>query len=351
MKRPERVAPTPPQSTGSKRSPKPVSAREPSARRQTDPAIGSVDTPPTSRGTAPRVKRSAAGTASVRAASTRTGSGPPRADPADRPGPSEREVRATQARARRTRERQERAQRRRFTRHSRRRRMTWLVVLGVLVVGAGLIAVAVFSPILALREIRVVGTSNLDPADISEAVSGQLGTPLALLDDAQIRQELGQFPLIRSFSTEMVPPGTLVISVVERTPLGVIATPGGFDTVDAAGVVLATATVRPDAMPLIESADTSGPAFASIVDVLEALPPDVAVRVDSITADTRDDVTLSLLGSSQRVVWGGASDSDRKADILAALLPRFESAGPGEYDVSAPGSAVFRTDEVLVLDE
>ena len=64
----------------------------------------------------------------------------------------------------------------------------------------------------------------------------------------------------------------------------------------------------------------------------------------SITARTRDDVTLTLAGNGQRVVWGSAEDSDRKAAILAALLARFASSGAGEYDVSAPGSAVFRAD-------
>jgi cell division protein FtsQ len=81
-----------------------------------------------------------------------------------------------------------------------------------------------------------------------------------------------------------------------------------------------------------------------MAQVLAALPPEVLVQVDSISARTRDDVTLSLTGSDQRVVWGSASDSDRKALVLAALLGQFATAGPGEYDVSAPGTAVFRRD-------
>ncbi len=81
-----------------------------------------------------------------------------------------------------------------------------------------------------------------------------------------------------------------------------------------------------------------------MAEVLLALPPEVLAQVESISARTRDDVTLTLSGSGQRVVWGSASNSDRKAAILAALLARFAGSGPGEYDVSAPGSAVFRAD-------
>jgi cell division protein FtsQ len=242
--------------------------------------------------------------------------------------------------------RYERAEVRRFTRHARRRRIGVLTVLAIAGTTAGLIAIAVFSPILALREVRVEGATRLDPAEIRDAVSGQLGTPLALLDESRIRDDLGQFTSIRSYVTELVPPGTLVIHVVERTPLGVVATPTGFEVVDAAGVVLESSPSRPKSLPQlqVDEAGVEGTGFESMVEALIALPPEVLAQVDSIAARTRDDVTLTLAESDQRVLWGSADDSERKAVILAALLDRFGSAGPGEYDVSAPGSAVFRRD-------
>ncbi|HWH98676.1 MAG TPA: cell division protein FtsQ/DivIB [Pseudolysinimonas sp.] len=249
-------------------------------------------------------------------------------------------------RADRLRQRYERAEVKRFTRHTRRRRIGALTAFAILGVTAALIATAIFSPILALRDIRVDGATRLDPAVVAEAVSGQLGTPLALLDDARVRDDLGQFTSIRSYVTELVPPGTLVIHIVERSPLGLVATPAGFDVVDAAGVVLESSPERPTGLPLLQVDEngTEGTGFAAMVEVLVALPPEVLAQVDSISAKTRDDVTLSLTASDQRVVWGSAADSERKADILAALLARFATAGRGEYDVSAPGSAVFRLD-------
>lgn len=249
-------------------------------------------------------------------------------------------------RAERLQRRYERAEIKRFTRRARRRRIGWLTALGVLGLTGILIAVAVFSPILALREIRILGTSRLDPVVLTEAVSGQLGTPLALLDEDRLRRELGEFTTIRSYSTELVPPGTLVITVVERTPLGLVATPSGFDVVDAAGVVLESAAARPAGVPLLALDDdgVEGRGFAAMAEVLVALPPDVLAQVDSITARTRDDVTFTLASTQQRVVWGSAADSDRKAVVLATLLGSFAGSGPGEYDVSAPGIAVFRAD-------
>lgn len=235
---------------------------------------------------------------------------------------------------------------RRFTRASRRRRLGWATALAILAVVGILIAVAVFSPILALREIRVEGALHLDPAAVAEAVSGQTGTPLALLDEERLRRELGEFTLIRSYVTEIVPPGTLVIHIVERTPLGIVATPAGFDVLDAAGVVLDSPAGRPAGLPLlqVDAEGVEGTGFAAMTEVLLALPPEVLAQVDAITASTQDDVTLTLAGSGQRVVWGSASDSTRKAATLAALLALFAGSGPGEYDVSSPGTAVFRAD-------
>jgi cell division protein FtsQ len=249
-------------------------------------------------------------------------------------------------RAERIRRRYERAEVRRFARRARRRRLGWFVTFGLLGTLIGFIVIAVFSPILALRTIQIDGTVRLDPAVLAEAVDGQEGVPLALLDADRIRRELGEFPLIRSYVTEIVPPDTLLIHVVERAPIGAVATAGGFDVVDPAGIVLESATTRPVGVPLLQLGEDGmdGPGFRSIAEVLLALPPEVLAQVDSITARTRDDVTFALAGTQQRIVWGSATESILKARVFATLLAHFAAAGPGEYDVSAPGSPVFRLD-------
>lgn len=247
--------------------------------------------------------------------------------------------------SRRARRREEKAVVKRFTRRARQRRNGVLAGAGVVGALLGLIAIAVFSPVLALRTVVVDGTVRLDPGTVASAVSGQLGTPLALLDEGRLRDDLATFTLIRSYSTELVPPDTLVIHLVEREPIGVIVTATGFDVVDPAGVVIETVPTRPAGVPIIVPDDgAEGVGFRSMAQVLLALPADVLAQVDRITAGTRDDVTLLLAGSDQRVVWGSAEESTRKAAALAFLLGRYGSAGPGEYDVAAPGTAVFRPD-------
>lgn len=217
------------------------------------------------------------------------------------------------------------------------------MTLGVLLAAVGIVAVAVFSPALALRSIEVSGTQRIPAADIEDALAGELGTPLALLDERRVADELGDFALIRSFVVELVPPDTMRVEIVEREPIGVVVSGAVFQLVDPAGVVIESTAARPEGVPLLElPAGDEGRIREAVAEVLLALPADVLTRVDRITATTRDDVAFSLRDSEQRVVWGAAEDSARKADVLAVLLQHHAGAGPGEYDVSAPRTAVFR---------
>jgi len=253
-------------------------------------------------------------------------------------------VRAEFAAADRRRRREERAEVRRFTRRSRRRRLGWVAAGAVVLALIGFVAVAVFSPVLALREVHVDGAVRLNSTQIEKAVSSQIGTPLALLDDATMRKELSAFTLIRSYSTEVVPPSTLLIHIVERAPIGVVQAPDGFRLVDPAGVVIDTVAQRPTGVPVIQldgADDVSGAGFRSMAEVLLALPNSVLAQVDTISAHTRDDVTLTLTGSAQRVVWGSADSSEQKARNLTQLLKLYASKGAGEYDVSAPELPVW----------
>jgi cell division protein FtsQ len=277
----------------------------------------------------------------------------PTEPPATAPEPAEEPERAEKlprrpgrqvAKAARERRRFEKSEIRRFTRRSRHRRLTWIVTGSVLVVLAAMVAVAVYSPLLALRTIQVDGASRVKASEVHSAVDGQLGTPLALVDYGTIKRELSAFPLIRSFVTETVPPDTLIIHIVERAPVGSVASSSGFDLVDPAGVVIQSASERPKGVPLIDigGKPASSPAFKAVVEVLLALPTPIARKVQSVTAQTKDDVTLVLAGVGQRVVWGSAERSTLKARVLEELVATQNPRHRVEYDVTAPLSPVIR---------
>ncbi|SFR79040.1 cell division protein FtsQ [Agromyces sp. CF514] len=273
------------------------------------------------------------GAASVGAETARATSAPPSGTPG---GWAARRALAKATRARR---RYERAEVRRFTVRSRRRRLAWGVSLGAV----GLLVVAVligaYSPIMALRDVRVEGASRVQAADVAAAFEPMLGTPLALVDRASVQEAMSGFPLIETYQTEAVPPGTLVVRIVERTPVGVIETDDGLALVDAAGVVMDRPESRPEGQPLITvDGGVSGDGFRAVASVVRALPADVRAQVTAASAETADDVTLQV--GDAKVVWGSAEESGLKADVLAALLAAAPPGSVSLYDVSAPTSPV-----------
>ncbi|WP_243062889.1 FtsQ-type POTRA domain-containing protein [Humibacter sp. RRB41] len=263
--------------------------------------------------------------------------------PATTPAAVEDDSPSVRAAARRRR-RYERAEVKRFTRGARRRRLAWLIGAGSVVLvlaGAALVSI---SPAMALRTIDVVGSQRVSATDVRHALGPQLGTPLPLLDNGEIKTELAKFPLIRSYSIQAEPPGTLVVHIVERTPIALLQVPSGYQLVDQAGVIIETTADRPAGFPVIAlpgdaSTTSRNKEFAASAAVLAALPAGMLSKVGTVSATGAQDVTLKLT-SGVTVVWGGPDQPDLKSWVLSDLL----KAAPGAsvYDVSAPNSPVTR---------
>lgn len=323
--------------------PSPASGRAPRGSRVVRPSAPAAAAEPAAASRPPV----AGGRGSAEADPGRSGGGVGRLLPARSVDPAvearRRADRAERAAARAAR-RAERAEARRFTRRSRRRRLlTWGSVATLSVLLLTVVAVSL-SPLMALTDIRVTGTVRLDPAAISQALERHRETPLALLDEGGIRSDLEEFALIRSYSLEVVPPHSLLVRIVERAPIGAVERGSSFDLVDAAGVVVESSRERPAGVPLIRAGEASPEeaAFRSVAEVLEALPDELAARVDVVTASTRDDVAFTIRDAGHRVVWGSAERSAYKTRVLEAAIAVNDPAVSWQFDVSAPDSVIVR---------
>jgi len=230
---------------------------------------------------------------------------------------------------------------RRFTVRQRRRRYAWLGALAaVVLVGLGAVATA-YSPLFAVSKITVLGTDRLAPAAVEQALSGEMGTPLALVDSSAVKAALVAFPLVESYSIEARPPQELVVRIVERTPVGVVKTKAGASLVDAAGVVLGTTKDAPEGYPVIDAAGGAGSrTFRAVGAVYRSLPADLKAAVTAMSATTPDDVTLTIDGAD--VVWGSVEDAVEKARVLKAAMAARPPSKVEEYDISSPDAVVIR---------
>ncbi|QEW00288.1 FtsQ-type POTRA domain-containing protein [Microbacterium caowuchunii] len=262
------------------------------------------------------------------------------ADPAAETGP----VRMRDVwRAGRARRRALRAEVRRFTVRQRRRRMVWLGVAVSLVLLTVATVGAAYSPLFAVQRIQVVGNQQLGADEVAAALEGQVGTPLAAIDESAVKAALVQFPLVESYTLEARPPHDLIVRIVERTPIGVLSSASGYTLVDAAGVALATTPDAPEGHPLLDvTGGTGSRAFEAAGTVMRALPPGLRGQVTAVTASTADDVTLTMGATNTRVVWGSAEESSLKALLLEKIMVTRPPDGVAVYDVSSSEAVVVR---------
>jgi cell division protein FtsQ len=246
-------------------------------------------------------------------------------------------------RAARARRKALRAEVRRFTQRQRRRRAVWIGAIGSVVLLIALTFAAAYSPLFGVERITVVGTSQLSASDVEAALAGQIGTPLALVDESAVKSALIGFPLVESYALEAQPPHDLVVRIVERTPVGVVPSAAGFTVVDAAGVALSTSATAPAGQPVLDIAGGAGSAaFTAAGKVIRSLPEAIRAQVTAVRASTPDDVTLTLGGTNTQVVWGSADDSAKKAQTLASAMVSRPPASVSSYDVSSPKAIVIR---------
>jgi cell division protein FtsQ len=209
-----------------------------------------------------------------------------------------------------------------------------MVSVGLLVV---LVIVAVVSPLLAVREIEIVGTNRVSSTEILKDLKYLKGKPLPQITSDELATKLGKYELIDSVSAVALPPSKLRVVVVERSAIAIVSINNVPYLYDAAGVQLGRAGAK-DRLPIIHNAGnpSSSVAFKSAVSVLLSLPVDLLPRVFSVSAASKDNVVLALRTYSQQIFWGDASDPALKAKVLDALMKHYATHYRATFDVSSP---------------
>lgn len=246
-------------------------------------------------------------------------------------------------RARRRRKRQERREQRRFSVQARRRRRNWLIALGAVGVLALTVVVGVFTPLMAVQDIRVDGASQVSQEEIEGALERFSGVPLALVEDREIHRALEPFPLIQRYGVERVPPHTLVVRIEERTPVLAVDRDDRFELYDPAGVLLDRTEERPEGVPLATDglSNVASETYASAATVLRDMPADLRSRISSASATSAQNLSFDL-DNGIEVIWGEATKTNRKVEVLESMLSALADKDVEVIDVSSTEGPVFR---------
>ncbi|WP_459545275.1 cell division protein FtsQ/DivIB [Nocardia sp. X0981] len=229
-----------------------------------------------------------------------------------------------------------RAGRQRFGAGGLRRFRLWALPACALVITFA--ALAWFTPLLSVREVRIEGAGAIPEERIEELLRLPERGSILRIDTAAMAERVASLPKVRSVRVQRVLPSTVRVRIEQRIPVLYYDTPEGAHLLDADGIEYAI-EATPIGVPQLLTArpGSADPLTRSAVAVVNVLPPELEAQVETVTADTVSDISLTLR-DGRTVLWGSSEDGERKSAVVLPLLTR-----PGTvFDVSSPSLVTVR---------
>jgi cell division protein FtsQ len=232
-------------------------------------------------------------------------------------------------------------------RSGRRRRIIAIAVAAVLLVAMGAWGLT-YTPLFAARHIRVKGNQQLSDQHVRDRANLSDATNVAHFDAQAATDLLLSDRWIASAQVDVRLPNTLVLTVQERFPVGVIDALGETSLLASDGGELPMTRPPPEGLPVVR-AGLGVPDAAqrsAVASLLSALHASVSSRVQEVLVG-QDGVVTVVLTDEVMVDAGTAGREQDKADAIDAVL-RWAAARNlrlNAIDVSSP------TAPAVILDD
>lgn len=227
------------------------------------------------------------------------------------------------------------------------RRLTLLSVALCVVALLVTVLVALHSPLLSARVVRIEGALHETRAEILSATGLGRRPPLADVSTAADAAALDRLPWVRRAQVAIDWPTGVSVSIVERRPVAYVPlSGGGAALVDAAGRVLSRGTAVPGGLVPLEGLGRVGAAGSSLAGAAQALkvaaglPASVAARVQAVTASPARGVELRL-AHGPLVVLGSPSPLGVTLTALETVLAHVPLHGIVMVDLRVPTQPVL----------
>lgn len=207
-----------------------------------------------------------------------------------------------------------------------------LWALPALALAITLAALAWFSPLLSVREVRIDGAGEIPEEQIRELLRVPETGSILRIDTAAMAARVATIPKVRSARVQRVLPSTVRVRIEPRTPVLYYDSPEGAHLLDAGGIEYAIEPA-PIGVPQLVTARPGGAdeLTRAAVVVARVLPPALEVQVETIRAVGPSEISLTLR-DGRTVLWGSSEDGERKSAVVLPLLTQ-----PGTvFDVSSP---------------
>ena len=117
-----------------------------------------------------------------------------------------------------------------------------------------------FSPLLGVRQVRVVGASGAAADQVRAAAHVPGGRPLVRLDTAAITARVARVPAVASAHVDTSFPSTVTITVTLRVAVGYLRVDGGYRLMDRTGTQFQTIAAEPRGLPVLACRPARWPA-------------------------------------------------------------------------------------------
>lgn len=208
------------------------------------------------------------------------------------------------------------------------------IVVVVALVGVGLTQ----SPVLDVDQVQVQGATASDADDVRTVAGIGTASPMVSVDTSGAADRVEALAWVDSATVTRSWPGTVVIEVVERTPVAIVGSGSQAVLVDAQGRVLGPAGEVEGLVHVSGSTADPGEQLdderAGLLAVVDELPADLRREVAAATVDDQE-ITFVLTDEIE-VQWGTGAQSSAKADALAVLLDQADRDTIDTINVSVP---------------
>jgi cell division septal protein FtsQ len=244
-----------------------------------------------------------------------------------------------------------------------RRRLRIVAVVGMVIVLVGAGTGLLYSPLLRVRDVLVVGNVHTPRAQVLAAAGlspGGPATPMVDAGPAKAQRAVESLPWVATATFKRRWPWTVVIAVTERVPVALLVTGQAVDVVDVTGRVLevrsraasagkAAGAVPLPSLPMVTGARSAsagayiapeasltGPGLGAQLEAAAATPSALAKRrlVLGYSAEA------GLVGYEgrygTRVLLGDASSLATKLAVLEELASRVGLRGYSQVDLTVP---------------
>ena len=228
-------------------------------------------------------------------------------------------------------------------REAGRRRLRVLLVVSVVLSTAGLVFLAVTSPLLDVDHIRVAGARHVTAAQVRAASGLKMHDHILFVDAGAAARRIERIPWVKHASVHRDLPGTFDVTITEYKPAAYVRVAKGVMLVAADGHVIARAASAP-----ARAVEVRGVRHAPAVGELLA-PPDAAGLVPQLPAalasrivavDVRGTgIALDVAGGGE-IRLGNSSALGGKGASALAVLAHLNGAPFSYIDVSTPDRPV-----------